>query len=81
VRVSCFYPTESGWSRAQTFLMMRRGRRARARRDAAMVSTGGTPNLNNVRETQGRHEHRPGTYIYNYRMGRGPASRLGRCAA
>ena len=36
--------------------------------DAAMVSTGGTPNLKNVGKLKGATEHRPGTYIYNDRM-------------
>ena len=36
--------------------------------DAAMVSTGGTPNLKHVGKLKGATEHRPGTYIYNDRM-------------
>src|SRR6478752_264993 len=62
------YPTESGWADAQKFYdEALAGVRAHGL-DAAMVSTGGTPNLKNVGTLKGATEHRPGTYIYNDRM-------------
>jgi D-serine deaminase-like pyridoxal phosphate-dependent protein len=62
------YPTETGWSEAQRFYdEALAGVRAHGL-DAAMVSTGGTPNLKNVGKLKGATEHRPGTYIYNDRM-------------
>jgi len=36
--------------------------------DAAIISTGGSPNLKHVGKLRGATEHRPGTYIYNDRM-------------
>src|SRR6266700_2592489 len=62
------YPTETGWAEAQKFFdAALAGVRAHGL-DAAMVSTGGTPNLKNVGKLTGATEHRPGTYIYNDRM-------------
>src|SRR6202161_1367521 len=62
------YPTETGWAEAQRFFdQALAGVRAHGL-DAAMVSTGGTPNLKNVGKLKGATEHRPGTYIYNDRM-------------
>lgn len=62
------YPTETGWSEAQKFLdEALAGVRAHGL-DAAIISTGGTPNLKNVGKLKGATEHRPGTYIYNDRM-------------
>jgi len=62
------YPTETGWAEAQRFYdEALAGVRAHGL-DAAMVSTGGTPNLKNVGKLRGATEHRPGTYIYNDRM-------------
>jgi D-serine deaminase-like pyridoxal phosphate-dependent protein len=62
------YPTETGWLDAQKFYdEALAGVRAHGL-DAAMVSTGGTPNLKNVGKLRGATEHRPGTYIYNDRM-------------
>ena len=62
------YPTETGWADAQNFYdEALAGVRAHGL-DAAMVSTGGTPNLKNVGKLKGATEHRPGTYIYNDRM-------------
>jgi D-serine deaminase-like pyridoxal phosphate-dependent protein len=62
------YPTEAGWADAQRFYdEALAGVRAHGL-DAAMVSTGGTPNLKHVGELKGATEHRPGTYIYNDRM-------------
>jgi len=62
------YPTETGWTEAQTFFdEALAGVRAHGL-DAKLVSTGGTPNLKNVGKLKGATEHRPGTYIYNDRM-------------
>src|SRR6202165_4310597 len=62
------YPTETGWPEAQRFFdEALAGVRAHGL-DAAMVSTGGTPNLKNLGKLKGATEHRPGTYIYNDRM-------------
>ena len=62
------YPTETGWAEAQKFFdEALAGVRAHGL-DAAMVSTGGSPNLKNVGKLRGATEHRPGTYIYNDRM-------------
>ncbi|MBI5260853.1 MAG: D-TA family PLP-dependent enzyme [Bradyrhizobium sp.] len=62
------YPTETGWVEAQKFLdEALAGVRAHGL-DAAMVSTGGTPNLKNLGKLKGGTEHRFGTYIYNDRM-------------
>jgi D-serine deaminase-like pyridoxal phosphate-dependent protein len=62
------YPTETGWADAQRFYdEALAGIRAHGL-DAAIVSTGGTPNLKNVGKLKGATEHRFGTYIYNDRM-------------
>ncbi|MGJ5138950.1 D-TA family PLP-dependent enzyme [Bradyrhizobium oligotrophicum] len=62
------YPTESGWDEAQRFYdEALAGVRAEGL-DAAIVSTGGSPNLKNLGKLKGATEHRPGTYIYNDRM-------------
>jgi D-serine deaminase-like pyridoxal phosphate-dependent protein len=62
------YPTETGWSEAQRFYDEALAGIREYGLDAAMVSTGGTPNLKNVGKLKGATEHRPGTYIYNDRM-------------
>ncbi len=70
------YPTETGWAEAQKFYdEALAGVRAHGL-DAAMVSTGGSPNLKNLGKLNGATEHRPGTYVYNDRMqvGAGVAS-------
>jgi D-serine deaminase-like pyridoxal phosphate-dependent protein len=62
------YPTETGWAEAQRFYdEALAGVRAHGL-DAAMVSTGGSPNLKNLGKLKGATEHRPGTYIFNDRM-------------
>lgn len=62
------YPTETGWGEAQRFYdEALAGVRAEGL-EAAMVSTGGSPNLKNLGKLDGATEHRPGTYIYNDRM-------------
>src|SRR5690348_5977247 len=62
------YPTESGWTEAQKFYDEALAGIRALGLDAAMVSTGGTPNMKNVGKLKGATEHRPGTYIYNDRM-------------
>ncbi|BAM90460.1 putative amino acid processing enzyme-related protein [Bradyrhizobium oligotrophicum S58] len=62
------YPTETGWDDAQRFYdEALAGVRAEGL-EAAIVSTGGSPNLKNLGKLKGATEHRPGTYIYNDRM-------------
>ena len=62
------YPTETGWAEAQKFFdEALKGVREHGL-DAAIVSTGGSPNLKNLGKLNGATEHRPGTYIYNDRM-------------
>jgi D-serine deaminase-like pyridoxal phosphate-dependent protein len=62
------YPTETGWADAQKFYdEALAGVRAHGL-DAAIVSTGGTPNLVNLGKLKGGTEHRFGTYINNDRM-------------
>jgi D-serine deaminase-like pyridoxal phosphate-dependent protein len=62
------YPTETGWGEAQRFYDEALAGVREHGLDAAIVSTGGTPNLKNVGKLKGATEHRPGTYIYNDRM-------------
>ena len=62
------YPTDTGWVEAQQFLDQALAGVRAHRLDAAIISTGGTPNLKNVGKLKGATEHRPGTYIYNDRM-------------
>lgn len=62
------YPTESGWPDAQHFHDEALAGVRQLGLDAAIVSTGGSPNLKHVGQLKGATEHRPGTYIYNDRM-------------
>src|SRR5258705_10127604 len=62
------YPTETGWDQAQRFYDEALAGVREHGLDAAIVSTGGTPNLKNVGKLKGATENRPGTYIYNDRM-------------
>jgi len=62
------YPTETGWAEAQKFYDEALAGVREHGLDAAMVSTGGSPNLVNLGKLKGATEHRPGTYIYNDRM-------------
>jgi D-serine deaminase-like pyridoxal phosphate-dependent protein len=62
------YPTETGWDEAQKFYDKALAGVREHGLDAAMVSTGGSPNLKNLGKLNGATEHRPGTYIYNDRM-------------
>src|SRR3981189_3162627 len=59
------YPTETGWSEAQRFYDEALAGIREYGLDAAMVSTGGTPNLKNVGKLKGAPAHPPGPYIYN----------------
>jgi D-serine deaminase-like pyridoxal phosphate-dependent protein len=62
------YPTESGWAEAQKFFDEALAGIREYGLNAAIVSTGGTPNLKNLGKLKGATEHRFGTYIYNDRM-------------
>jgi D-serine deaminase-like pyridoxal phosphate-dependent protein len=62
------YPTEDGWPEAQRFYDEALAGVRELGLTAAMVSTGGSPNLMNLGKLKGATEHRPGTYIYNDRM-------------
>ncbi len=62
------YPTETGWADAQKFFDQALAGVREHGLDAAIVSTGGTPNLKNLGSLKGATEHRFGTYIYNDRM-------------
>jgi D-serine deaminase-like pyridoxal phosphate-dependent protein len=62
------YPTETGWAEAQRFYDEALAGVRELGLDAAIVSTGGSPNLKNLGKLKGATEHRPGTYIYNDRM-------------
>lgn len=76
-----FYPVEHDWAAARAFLACATaGLRAQGL-TAAMVSTGGTPNLAHLGELPGATEHRAGTCIFNDRatVARG-AARIEDCA-
>src|SRR6202021_2120330 len=62
------YPTETGWADAQRFYDEALAGVREHGLDAAIVSTGGTPNLKNVGKLRGVTENRPGPYIYKDRM-------------
>jgi D-serine deaminase-like pyridoxal phosphate-dependent protein len=63
-----FYPTETSWPETQRFFEEAHGGVRALGLEAAIVSTGGTPNLANVGRLEGATEHRAGTYIFNDRM-------------
>ena len=63
-----FYPTETSWPETQRFHDLALAGVRDLGLDAAIVSTGGTPNLENVGRLNGATEHRAGTYIFNDRM-------------
>jgi D-serine deaminase-like pyridoxal phosphate-dependent protein len=62
------YPLENGWPDAQKFFDEALAGVRILGLEPTIVSTGGTPNLNNVGKLKGATEHRFGTYIYNDRM-------------
>src|SRR6202045_4045581 len=75
------YPTETGWAEAQKFYDEALAGVRAPGLDAAMVSTGGSPNLKNLGKLKGATEHRPGTYIYNDRVeGQAGVATLDDCA-
>lgn len=63
-----FYPTEASWPQTQKFFDETKLGLASLGLKAALVSTGGSPNLPNVGQLHGATEHRSGTYIFNDRM-------------
>jgi D-serine deaminase-like pyridoxal phosphate-dependent protein len=63
-----FYPTEKSWAETQTFFDAALAGARALGLDAAVVSTGGSPNLVNVGRLKGATEHRAGTHIFNDRM-------------
>ena len=63
-----FYPTEKSWPETQRFFDTARAGISDLGLSAPIVSTGGTPNLENVGRLAGATEHRAGTYIFNDRM-------------
>ena len=63
-----FYPPENAWGETQSFHDIALAGIRDAGLGAAMVSTGGTPNLANLGKLKGATEHRPGTYVFNDRM-------------
>jgi D-serine deaminase-like pyridoxal phosphate-dependent protein len=62
------YPPEDGWPASQRFLDTALSGIRALGLDAAIISTGGSPNLAHVGALAGATEHRPGTYIFNDRM-------------
>lgn len=63
-----FYPTEQSWPETQQFHDEALAGVRQLGLAAEMISTGGTPNLENVGKLKGATEHRAGTYIFNDRM-------------
>lgn len=63
-----FYPTETSWPETQRFFDEADAGIRALGLSAAVVSTGGSPNLLNVGKLKGATEHRAGTYIFNDRM-------------
>ncbi len=63
-----FYPTESSWPETQKFFDAALAAVRELGLVAAIVSTGGSPNLAHVGKLKGATEHRAGTHIFNDRM-------------
>jgi D-serine deaminase-like pyridoxal phosphate-dependent protein len=63
-----FYPAEKSWPETQKFYEEALAGVRQLGLEAPIVSTGGTPNLDNVGKLKGATEHRAGTYIFNDRM-------------
>ncbi len=63
-----FYPTEKSWPQTQRFHDEALAGVRALGLTPVIVSTGGTPNLENVGKLKGATEHRAGTYIFNDRM-------------
>ena len=62
------YPPEDGWAASQRFLDATLAGLAANGLSAAIISTGGSPNIPHAGKLKGATEHRPGTYIFNDRM-------------
>ena len=62
------YPPEDGWERTQIFLDTANAGLRDVGLEAAIVSTGGSPNIPNMGKLKGATEHRAGTCIFNDRM-------------
>lgn len=63
-----YYPTETSWPATQRFHDEALAGVRQLGLEPSIVSTGGTPNLENVGKLSGATEHRAGTYIFNDRM-------------
>ena len=63
-----FYPPLNGWPHTQRFFDAVRAGLKHLGLKARIVSTGGTPNLENIGLLSGATEHRAGTSIFNDRM-------------
>ncbi|MEM6985742.1 MAG: alanine racemase [Pseudomonadota bacterium] len=63
-----YYPPLDGWPATQRFHDTVQAGLATRGVDAAIVSTGGTPNFTHLGKLDGATEHRAGTCIYNDRM-------------
>jgi len=63
-----FYPTETSWPETQRFHDEVVAAVKASGLTPKIISTGGTPNLENVGKLKGATEHRAGTYIFNDRM-------------
>ncbi|WP_230531534.1 D-TA family PLP-dependent enzyme [Microvirga roseola] len=62
------YPPESAMAETQAFLNEATAGVREAGLQPRIVSSGGTPNLNNLGRIDGVTEHRAGTYVFNDRM-------------
>jgi D-serine deaminase-like pyridoxal phosphate-dependent protein len=63
-----YYPPERSWPETQKFHEEALAGVRALGLEPRIVSTGGTPNLENVGRLHGATEHRAGTYIFNDRM-------------
>lgn len=62
------YPAKGGVAETAVWLDAARDLLGRAGLEAAVVSTGGTPDLYRAHEVAAATEHRPGTYVYSDRF-------------
>ena len=60
-----FYPPLNGWSQTQEFWKKTKEGLKSLGMSAKIVSTGGTPNFQNIGQLDGATEHRAGTCIFN----------------
>jgi D-serine deaminase-like pyridoxal phosphate-dependent protein len=63
------YPPEDAWPQTQRFFDQALKGVREAGLEPKIVSTGGSPNVVHLGELKGATEHRPGTYVYNDRIG------------